>query len=439
MSYNIAISGLNAAQTDLEVTSHNIANASTVGFKEGRAEFADVYASTFGDVSAQASGRGVYVSQVSQQFSQGTVEFSGNNLDLAITGEGFFVTKNAAEEIFYTRAGQFSVNREGYVVNQAERRVQALPVTNGDSFDVDNLQFSSSAEPSALSDLQLPTALGRPKESTELKMGVNLDSAEDVIDPALRLAVGTFDVAAPPAEQSPPPATSYNHSTSTTFYDSLGQAHVANFYYVKTDPNEWEVYTAIERGDGYYELTGESPITLTFDTSGNLDLTVPPTATTATTTQINAATGAEELVVEIDFSEITQYGSSFDVNDLTQNGYSVGRLNGIDIGKEGIVFARYTNGQSQALGKIALANFNNPQGLAKSGDTAWQATYTSGDVRIGGPLTADFGSIQSGATEAANTDLASQLVKLIIAQRNYQANAQVITTNKTMTQTILNV
>ncbi len=420
MAFQIAISGLAAAQTDLEVTGHNIANASTVGFKEGRAEFADLYASSFSDTSANAAGRGVYVTRVAQQFSQGSVDFTGNNLDLAVTGEGFFVTESIDGEVFYTRSGQFSVDRDGYVVNFADRRLKVLPVISADPFDINNLVFSSSGTPSSLSDLQLPASLGVPSATTAIETDLNLDSTEAVITAA-------FDYTDP---------TTYNHATATTVYDSLGQAHTVNLYYVKTAANTWTMQAYGDDGNGTLNDMLGGGAALTFDTDGTI-LTPSPATVTASLTTTNGSTTPQSI--DLDLTDMTQFGSSFDVNNLTQDGFSIGRLSGVEIEKDGIVFARYTNGQSQALGKIALANFNNQQGLDKVGDTAWQETYASGSVRIGAPMTSDFGSIQSGANEASNTDLAQQLVKLIIAQRNYQANSQVITTANNITQTILNI
>jgi flagellar hook protein FlgE len=152
-----------------------------------------------------------------------------------------------------------------------------------------------------------------------------------------------------------------------------------------------------------------------------------------------AITGAAALTMSFDYSNTTQYGSDFAVNDLTQDGYAPGRLSGIDVSDTGIVFARFTNGQSTALGQIAMAKFNNPQGLRQQGDTNWAATYSSGDPQLGPPATSSFGLIQSGGLENSNVDIAEQLVNLIVAQRNFQANAQVITTADTITQTIINI
>jgi flagellar hook protein FlgE len=440
MSYAIAISGLYAAQTDLDATSHNIANSSTVGFKEGRAEFADVYANTIGEVEGQSTGRGVMVTGVAQQFTQGTVEFTGNSLDLAVNGEGFFVTKSPNDEIYYTRAGQFSVDQDGYVVNHAERRVQVLGVKSPDPFDIDNVEFVDSASPGALEDLKLPAEQGEPNATEEVSLAINLDSTETT--PAL-----AFDVSDPDT---------YNSSTSMNFYDSQGNSHIANYYFIKTADNTWDAYVQVDEGDGTFADIAGSPIELTFDSSGKLasvggtavDPTDPTTYQFSGEVLLNNGTniGAYDSItntyddtVVLDLSSITQYGSPFSVNNLSQDGYTVGRLNGIDVEPDGGVYARYTNGQSMAMGRIALANFNNPQGLTKAGDTSWQHSAAAGEPQIGGPLTSDLGSVQSGATESSNTDLASQLVKLIIAQRNYQANAQVITTNKTLTQTILNI
>ncbi|MEO5344375.1 MAG: flagellar hook-basal body complex protein, partial [Gammaproteobacteria bacterium SHHR-1] len=255
MSYAIAVSGLYAAQTDLDATSHNIANSSTVGFKEGRAEFADVYANTIGEVEGQSTGRGVKVTGVTQQFTQGTVEFTGNSLDLAMNGEGFFITKSPNDEIYYTRAGQFSVDKDGYVVNHAERRVQVLPVKGTtDPFDIPNVEFVDSAAPEALDDLKLPPDQGEPNATEDVSLAINLDSTETI--PAL-----AFDVSDPDT---------YNSSTSMNFYDSQGNSHIANYYFVKTADNEWNAHVQVDEGDGTFTDTANSPIALTFDSSGKL-------------------------------------------------------------------------------------------------------------------------------------------------------------------------
>lgn len=421
MPFRIALSGLDAASTDLQVTGHNIANSATNGFKQSRAEFADIYANSIQDVSTTAAGRGVRVSRVAQQFSQGNINFTASNLDLALNGEGFFVLKDAAGNPSYTRAGAHTVDRDGYVVNHNNDRLQVFaPV--GESIT----DFNTGATV----DLQLPTLSGKPQATGGVEAALNLDAAE--IDPTV-----VFD---------PSVATSFNHSTSTTVYDSLGAPHTLTIYFEKTaNPGEWTTYAYMPDSSDVSTQVGTG--TLQFDSAGAL--TAPATGVIsltglAATLGLGANDGQYGTTalpdqMDIDFSSATQYGSSFSVNNLTQDGFSAGRLSGVDIDNSGVVFARFTNGQSTALGKVALAKFNNPQGLRQLGDTSWAETFTSGDVQMGEAGTSSFGLIQSGGLENSNVDIAEQLVNLITAQRNFQANAQVITTADTVTQTIINI
>jgi flagellar hook protein FlgE len=414
MPFRIALSGLDAASTDLQVTGHNIANAATSGFKESRAEFADIYATSIRDVSSNASGRGVKVTRVAQQFSQGSLEFTANNLDLGISGEGFFVMEDLAGNVSFTRSGAFGVDRDGFVVNHNNERLQVFsPVDlSGSSFNT-----------GSTGDLQLPTLSGSPTATSNVEASFNLSAAESV--PAI-----AFD---------PTNGLSYNHSTSTTVYDSLGTAHTMTMYFRTTGTGTWDAYTYV---DGNQITTGGNPsASITFDTAGSI---VPGVGDVSPTGEITLDAyapggGAAPMTITHDFSNTTQYGSEFAVNDLTQDGFTSGRLSGVDIDNTGVVFARFTNGQSIALGKVAMAKFNNPQGLRQLGDTSWAQTYTSGDVLLGEAGTSSFGLIQSGALENSNVEIAEQLVNLITAQRNFQANAQVISTADTVTQTIINI
>lgn len=427
MPFRIALSGLDAASTDLQVTGHNIANAGTNGFKESRAEFADLYASSITDVSTNSAGRGVRVTRVAQQFSQGNVEFTANNLDLALSGEGFFILEDAAGNTSFTRAGAYSADRDGFVVDQAGRKLQVfLPTTATTLIDFNT---------GSTSDLQLPTSAGSPAATSSLAASLNLNSAETTLASPYNAA--DFDSAL---------ANTYNHSTATTVYDSLGAAHILTLYYVKTDvAGEWQSYAYMQDAAGIDQRLGSD--TLQFDSTGSLIIpangVVSLTGLAATLGlgvndgQYGSATIPDQI--NIDMSRTTQFGSGFSVNDLTQNGFTTGRLSGVDIDKSGIVFARFTNGQSVALGKVALAKFNNSQGLRQQGDTSWTETFNSGDVQMGEAGTSSFGLIQSGALENSNVDIAEQLVNLITAQRNFQANAQVITAADTVTQTIINI
>ncbi|HEC20826.1 MAG TPA: flagellar hook protein FlgE [Gammaproteobacteria bacterium] len=406
MPFRIALSGLNAAQTDLSITGNNIANASTTGFKRSRAEFADVYAVAFEGISDIATGNGVSVAAVSQNFTQGNIDFTERNLDIAVRGQGMFVLNDSSGQSF-TRAGAFHVDREGFVVNQAAQKLQIFPAVTGGTFNT-----------GVLTDLQLLTSDGPPQATSSITASLNLSSSDS-----------------PPATVpfDPLDATSFNSSTSTVIYDSLGTSHTSTLYYVKTAvDNQWDAYQYID--GNVVPSGGASPITMTFNSDGSINgpLSINYDA-------VPSGTGADPIQVTLDYANTTQYGSPFAVNGLSQNGFTTGRLSGIDIDSEGVVFARFTNGQATPLGKIALANFPNVQGMRQLGDTNWAQTFESGDLLLGEANTASFGLVQSGALETSNVDIAASLVNLITAQRNYQANAQVISAADTITQTIINI
>jgi flagellar hook protein FlgE len=399
MPFAVALSGLNAASSDLNVTANNIANANTTGFKGSRAEFADVFA-----VGAQQIGNGVRLSSVSQEFKQGGVDFTDRGLDLAISGEGFFTVSDGGL-IKYTRAGSFGVDRDGFVVNNQNERLQIFPVTTTGTYNT-----------GTLSDLQLATSDSAPQATTTTEFGINL-----------------------PADAQPPPvavfdpnnASTYNHSTAITIYDSLGATHTATAYFVKTaTPNQWDARFYI---DGT-AVGGAN--TMTYSNAGSL--TAPATGA-FTLPAYTPTTGAAPITLSANVLNSTQYGSAFGVNTLKQDGFTSGRLSSIDVDTSGVVFARYTNGRSQPLGQVALSNFANPQGLRPLGDTTWGETFTSGDPVRGSAGTSSFGLIQAGALESSNVDLTAQLVNMITAQRNFQANAQMISTADQVTQTIINI
>ena len=406
MPFRIALSGLNAAQTDLSVTGNNIANSSTAGFKKARTEFSDVFAVSFEGIGDIATGNGVSVSSVSQNFSQGNIDFTERNLDIAVSGQGFFVLNDASGQSF-TRAGAFHIDRDGYVVNQASQNLQVFPAISNGGFNT-----------GVLTDLQLSTGDGPPSATSQITATLNLSASDSQPTTAL------FD---------PNDPTSYNNSTSTVIYDSLGTAHSTTLYYVKSAvANQWDTYQYIDNNP--VASGGVSPITITFNQDGTIN-----GPTNVAYDAVPSGTGALPIQVSLSYADTTQFGSPFAVNGLSQNGYTTGRLSGIDIDSEGIVFARYTNGNSNALGKVALAGFANVQGLKQQGDSNWAQSFASGDLVLGEANTASFGLIQSGALEAANVDIAESLVNLITAQRNFQANAQVISAADTVTQTIINI
>jgi flagellar hook protein FlgE len=406
MPFRLALSGLNAASTDLSVTANNIANVATTGFKGSRAEFADLFATTQQGVSATAIGNGVRVANVAQQFSQGNIDFTDNSLDLAISGQGFFVI-NDNGALSYSRAGAFQVNNEGYVVNAKQQRLQVYPPLANGGFNT-----------GGLSDLSLNTGVSAPNATTDVDVMLNLPAS------ATAPSTAAFD---------PADTTSFNHATSLTVYDSLGAAHTASLYFVKeANPNEWNTHLFV---DGT-EVGGPAGTALDYNSLGQL--------TNPATGQINfgayaPATGAAPINMTFDFGDTSQFGENFTVNSVTQDGYTTGRLIGIDIDASGVVQARFTNGRSNPLGQVAVANFSNPQGLQQLGDTAWAETFASGQAIRGVAGNSGYGLVQAGALEASNVDITEQLVNMITAQRNFQANAQMISTADSITQTIINI
>lgn len=530
MSFRTALSGLNAASAQLGVIAHNVANASTVGFKQSRTEFADIFASSGLGTTSNAIGAGVRISSVAQQFSQGNIGFTDNNLDLAVSGQGFFRMNDQGVTVF-SRAGQFRVDRDGYVVNAQAQKLTAYAADTSGNIT------------GALTDLRLDTSDIAPQQTSGVTMGININSASDVpaapsassivtlagtvldtndspyttanftltdsygvqyANAALRwthgvgtnwtaqlmiggsavagssvavdvgtstsvtlpwdpdgagaqgtlsmtmdatnltsqtVGAGTSTVAASAngAVQgafSAADAATYNNSTSLTVYDSLGASHLATMYFRKTGtPNEWEMYFNVD------DATVDGPVDLSFTTAGELSAinstAVPPS--TFTTSSFTPTGGGSAMTLDLNLASMSQYGSAFSVSQLSQDGYATGRLSGVDVATNGVITARFTNGQSRTLGQLTLANFSNSQGLRQLGNTGWAETYESGAALVGSPGTGSLGLIQSGALEGSNVDLTAQLVEMITAQRNFQSNAQVIRTADTVEQAIINI
>jgi flagellar hook protein FlgE len=397
MSFSVALSGLNSAATDLRVTSNNIANANTTAFKSSRAEFADVFTG-----AAVGTGAGVRLSRVRQDFAQGNVEITERQLDLAISGKGFFVLSDGGSRL-YSRAGSFGLDPQGFVQNAEGERLQVYePVSTGG--------FNQGQ----LIDLRIQSETLPPIASTLVDMNVNLPAG-----------------ASPPtvAPFSPGDAESYNHSTSTVVFDTLGVAHTATYFFIKT-PAGWDVATSI---DG--NLNG-APQPVTFDANGGV--TSPPNGVLAYP-PYDPGNGALPMTIGLDLSRSTQFGSNFVVNRLNPDGQAEGRLRNIEIDQTGVVLARFSNGRSTAIGKIALADFPNPEGLLKVSDASFQQTFNSGNPTLGEATESTFGLIQSGGLESSNVDLTEELVNTIKAQRLFQANARVISTLDEITQTIINI
>jgi len=539
MGFQQGLSGLNAASKTLEVIGNNVANSNTVGFKQSQALFADVYASSLTGSGASQVGIGTKVSQIAQQFTQGNITASNNPLDLAINGGGFFrMSKNGT--VTYGRNGQFQLDKSGFIVSTNGARLQG--------FAADKLGTLTTGAPT---DLSIRTDDLPPLATSKVQAVVNLNSSQD------KPLTSPFDITDP---------TSYNSATSASVFDSLGNSHVLQTYFVKKDPvapsieGTWDVYAASDGvAIGYVAsvpttnaspavgaapttfgpiaagtfsvngvtigavaagtdaptqganvaaaitaaaipgvtatadaagvvtvtsasgsvtigmngnaanlanantnkstlagLTGFSTAqigtqaisaptigTLRFKTDGSIDpVTTSPAPPLPFTVAvpIAAASGAQNpLLLNIDFTGTTQFGAPFSVSKLTQDGYTSGRLSGFNIGPDGMITGRYTNGQSARLGQVVLASFSNPNGLQPLGNNEWAESATSGSALIGTPSSGNLGVLQSSAVEDSNVDLTAELVNMITAQRVYQANAQTIKTQDQVLQTLVNM
>jgi len=424
MAFDTSVSGILAASADLGIIGNNIANSSTAGFKSSQGEFTDIYAASLLGTPGTAIGQGVALNSVTQDFSQGNIEFTNNSLDLAINGSGFFNLSDGGVAT-YSRAGAFQLDRDGFIVNASGLQLQGYPTD-----DEGNLTGE-------LGPLQLSTALVDPKGTGDASITANLDSrdlpAEAWNPDGAGGALNAFAV--PPVL---PKSDQFNSSTSLTVYDGLGNPHVLSIYFAKgAGENTWEARTAI---DGV-EIGGATAIP--FEANGQLaEENKPLLLNIADWQPINAngvANGAAAQAFTVDLSSFTQFGASFAVSTVQQDGYTTGQLRGLEIDDTGVLFTRYTNGQSRQQGQIAVASFTNPNGLQPVGDTSFVETFSAGSPTITTPGLSGTGLLQAGALESSNVEITSQLVRMIIAQRNFQANAQMIQTEDAVTQTVINL
>ncbi len=412
MAFQHGLSGLNASSKNLDVIGHNIANANTTGFKASRAEFAEMVAASMGAGGGSNYGIGVEVAAVAQQFSQGNITVTGNNLDVAINGNGFFKVQQPDGSAAYTRAGNFKLDKDGDLVTNGGAQVMG--------FRVDPTTGLSTSEPLPLS---FPT--GSPieaKQTLNMTATLNLDArAKDAVgDPA----------ATPPI----PPTPRSTYGTSINVYDTQGVPIPVNLYFEKNGSNTWDVYTDL---DPAATSIGQ----IAFDGNGRFD---PAGSTVPMTVNVDPATSNPNNPpapwdVTIDFDNCTQFGSKFAVADLTQDGYASGDLTSINISNDGMIMASYSNGVTRAEAQVALANFRNPQGLLSVGGNNWVESFDSGPAVMGKPGDGNFGALRSGALEDSNVDLTAELVNMMTAQRAYQANAQTIKTQDQVMSTLVNL
>ncbi|KAA1012417.1 flagellar hook-basal body complex protein [Paraburkholderia panacisoli] len=510
MGYQQGLSGLSASSSDLDVIGNNIANANTVGFKSGTAQFADMYANSVATAVSQQIGIGTKLSEVQQQFSQGTITTTDQALNVAINGNGFYQMNNNGT-LTYSRNGVFQLDKNGYITNAQGLQLMGYAASNGGIIN------SAQTVP-----LQVPTANIAPSPTTTIAAGLNLNAQDDLMlgtptvtpgtitgsqstptvsitnaasgtnadgytitfdgtggytvtdttlntsttgtytaGTAIPLGNGqtvTFATGTPAANDSytiaPTPtafnqnsSSTYNYSTSTTVYDSLGGSQQVNMYFAKTGAGTWDVYAGVSTGTA--TLVGQASFnssgTLTGTSQAVVPATTPPTFVATTTPYMfnvsipttDGSSTPQNLTLNI--AGTTQYGGKDGVNTLQPDGFAAGTLTGFTVASDGTLTGNYSNGQTSALGQIVLANFSNQNGLVDLGNNEYGATSASGVAQISTPGSTNHGVLQGGAVENSNVDLTSELVNLITAQRNYQANAQTIKTQQTVDQTLINL
>jgi flagellar hook protein FlgE len=414
MGYQQGLSGLAGAASDLDVIGNNIANANTVGFKEGQAEFADMYANSVASAVNNQVGIGTQLSEVQQQFGQGTITTTNQALDIAINGNGFFqVSDNGAEA--YSRNGVFQLNASGQIVNAEGNQLMGYAANSSGVIN------SANTVP-----LTIPTTSLAPAATQNVGFQFNLDSTTAAMPTTTAF--------------NPADSTTYDATSSIQVYDSQGGAQNLNVYFVKTGTNTWEAYAT--SGTGNTPVTTNPPTTpatgalgsLTFDSSGNL------TGSPDFSFTIPGASGGGPQSMTLDLAGTTQFGETSGVSGSpTQDGFAAGQLASFAVDANGMLTGTYTNGETQTLGQVALASFANQNGLLDLGGNLYQQTAASGAPGISTPGSTGHGTLEGGAVENSNVDLTSSLVDLITAQRNYQANAQTIKTQQTVDQTLLNL
>ena len=397
-----AVSGLSTYGNAMSVIGNNIANIGTVGFKSSRASFADLVSASLGGGSGTGQvGLGVFLNDVQTSFTQGSLSNTGNTLDLAIDGDGFFQLADNTGTASYSRAGQFEVNNLGEIVDPSGRFLQGYQAS------------PTGIILGTVGNIRLSTATIAPQATSTATVEANLNSASTV-------PVAAFNVADP---------TTYNFSNGITVYDTLGAQHQLRLYYVKAAAaNTWNLHSQIDGG----ATTAQTD--LAFNSSGVL------TGGGAQTFSLPIAGGAATpLTVAMNFTAITQFGSASNLTDQTQDGFTSGSFQKLSIDSTGRVVAQFSNGQTRTLAQIVLNRFTNPNGLARAGENGFAETVDSGAPLAGAPTNNGLGRLISQTVEQSNVDLGKEFVDMIITQRAFEANSKAITSSDEMLQTLVNL
>lgn len=410
------VTGLNAFGTALSVVGNNVANMNTVGFKDSSVNFSDIVSQSLNGASGGSQvGRGVLLSEVRAQFTQGSFETTDNGLDMAIEGDGFFMVRDNSGAQFFSRAGVFSPNQNGLVVNPEGFFLQGF------------LADATGNLTAQIGDINLASTTSPPSASTQVDFVANLDSRETI----------------PSAFSVSSPASTSNFSTSVTVYDSLGNGHLITVYFRKSaeavSGNTWQWFAVVNGSDNANSANAEVQAngTLTFRTDGALDT---ESAITYPTGGFDFSGGAtQNQTIAFDFGTsvttdsgtgldgVTQFGSTSAVLNQTQNGFASGSLQSVSISREGIVTGLFTNGTTRVIAQLALARFNAPDGLDGVGNNLFAVSQSSGQPLIGTANSGGLGAVFANSLELSNVDLAEQFVKMIEFQRGFQANSRIIT------------
>ena len=409
------VSGLNTNSQAMSVIGNNLANTNTLGFKGSRTIFSDVLSSNVnGSGGMSQVGRGVGLSIIDPIFNQGTFETTSSGTDVAIEGSGFFVLKEPDDNTaYYTRAGSFRFDENGYLVNPEGLRVQ------GKLFDLIN--NNNELLPYDPTDIRVANVgLVSANPTSEMTFVTNLNANTPVIDTA------TYPAIDPTVRQS------YSYAASTEVFDSLGQSHLLTVYWRMTDQinNTWEAAYGVDNGttvtslpDMHFTNIGQSP--------------TYPDPFTATTGTISWGNGAADSVITIKL-DCTQYASSSSVIGTAQNGYTAGELTNVAINNDGVVVASYSNGRQINVAQLILAKFQNPGGLQQAGANRFLATNDVGIIRVGLPGP-ELGRLFTNALEQSNVDMGQEFVNMIATQRGFQANSKIITTVDDMLNELINL
>ena len=389
MSFDIALSGIQSINQQLNSTSNNIANAGTYGFKSSRANFSAMYAGS--------RATGTEIGSITQSMSlNGGVLNTGRALDAAIDGRGYFVARDAQNTMSYSRVGIFSASNEGKLIDSNGRLVQGYAAVKG------------STTLGTMGDMNIPTGQIPAVASTKLAYAANMSSE--------------WTIKAVPFNKTN--ELSYNSAKTSIVYDSLGAKHSLGQYFVKTATGVDVHYT--------FDNADVTPVTsMTFDTNGKL------VTGTAATPVLPTPAGAAALTVAIDYTGTTQYAGEATTSTDRADGYASGTYTGVELATDGSVVAKYTNGQKQSIGVIALATFPDEGALTAVNDTSWVASTTSGTAMYDRPGVGMAGKLVTSSLEQSNVDITSELVGLMTSQRNYQANSKVISTENAMLQSLM--